>query len=703
MGKVKKTLRTMVLILVVVLLSFACTLQLLQIQIVDGEYYLSQTTGTYVAEQTVQAARGQIMTADGIILNTNELVYKVIIQKSFVESGTENDIIEKTLKILIKNDEEWIDTLPISKNAPYEFTGDDYEKDEVRENLELGVYATAENCINALYEKYKIGVDYDEQMRRYIAGIRYEMLIRDFSYQNRYVLAEDISLQSVIELKEQSFMLKGIDIVEEPIRVYQGGEFAPQIVGRIGAISQEEYDEHKDEGYALNDTFGKFGIEWSEEETLRGKNGVRTITRDTNGVVISDEITTQVAAGNSVKLTLDSKFQNEVQEILANHINWLHYNNDPNRGNLVDAGGVVVLDVKTGAVLAMANYPNYNMSDYFKLINDKKYNDPTVPNPTYNRCIYGLYRPGSAFKTITATAGLVSGIIDEYSEVYCGGVYTYYSDYQPGCVMGFADSLNVRRALRHSCNVFFYDIGRRMGIEYLASVAGWFGIGTDLGLEIGGSTGHMSSPEYIEELGGTWTPGSTIQAAIGQLETTVTPLHLATVALTIANHGVRYTPHLVDSVVSYDGSETIKKKETVTAYTIDADPHIFDVVTEGMVMVADDVRWPLSYGEKQLEDLPYGVAIKTGTPQVTETTFNSTILGFYPAEAPEIAFGIVLEKGEFSRLMIRNIIESYFYDNYKPVKDDKGNIILPWGGKDTNTEGRPERGFFNNTSDDQSQ
>ncbi len=693
MNKVKKTVRTLVFILMVVILSFACTLELLQIQIVDGEYYLSQTTGTYTAEQTIQAARGQIMTKDGVILNTNKLVYKVIIQKSFIKPDTENDIISKTLKILIKNDEEWIDTIPISKTQPYEFTGSEAECDEVRETLELGVYATADNCINALYEKYDIGKEYDEQMRRYIAGVRYEMLIRDFSYQNKYTMAEDISLQSVIELKEQSFMLGGIDIIEEPIRVYEGGELIPHIAGRIGAISQEEYDEHKNEGYALNDVYGKFGIEWSEEKTLRGDNGIRTITRDSDGTVISDEITKKVSAGNSVKLTIDSKFQNEVQQILANHINWLHYNNDPNRGNLVDAGGCVVLDVKTGAVLAMANYPNYNMSDYYKLINDKKYNDPEVPNPTYNRCIYGLYRPGSAFKTVTATAALMSGVVNENTEIYCGGIYTYYSDYQPGCIMGFTGNINVRNALRYSCNIYFYDVARQMGIEYLASVAGMYGIGTDLGLEIGGALGHMSTPEYFESLGGTWTPGSTIQAAIGQLETTVTPLNLACIALTIANKGTRYVPYLVDSVVSYDGSETISKTEPKVAYEFDADKHIFDVITEGMIMVADDVRWPMSYGEQQLADLPYGVAIKTGTPQVTETTFNSTILGFYPAEHPQIAFGIVLEKGEFSRLMVRNIIESYFYDNYKPVYDEEGkNIILPWGGKETNTAGRPERG-----------
>lgn len=691
MSKLSRQIRNLVLVAMVIALSFACTLELLQIQIVDGEYYLSQTTGVYGINQTVQAARGQIMTSDGVVLNSNKLVYKVIVQKAFFESGTENDIIYKTLKILNDKNEKWTDTLPITKTTPYKFTGDEYEIDALREELELGVYATAENCMNALYEKYKISDVYGQEMRRNIAGVRYEMQIRDFSYVNRYVMAEDVKLQTVIELKEQSFMLKGIDIVEEPIRTYLGGEFVPHVLGRIGAISAEEYEELADEGYALNDVTGKWGIESAMESVLRGKNGVRTISKDSDGNVISDLITTKAQEGNSIKLTIDYDFQNDVQAILDNHINWLHYNNDPTRGNKVDAGGVVVLDAKTGGVLAMANYPNYNINDYIKLIN----NPPEdTPNPTYNRCIYGLYRPGSTFKTITATAALTSGFADEHTNVYCGGIYTYYSDYQPGCIMGFVGDISVRNALRYSCNIYFYDMGRQMGIEYLAQVAGWFGVGQDLNLEIGGFSGKMSTPEYIEELGGDWTPGSTIQASIGQLETTVTPLTLATIALTFANDGVRYQPYLVDSITNYDGTEVVEKTKPVIANKIDADPHIFEVIREGMIMVADDVQWPMGSGRTQLADLPYGVAIKTGTPQVTEDTFNSTILGYYPAEDPQICFGIVLEKGEFTRLMIRNIIESYFYDNYKPVINEKGEVTLPWGGMETNTPGRPERDFF---------
>lgn len=692
MKKANKSIRNLTLVIVVIFTAFLCLVELLKVQIVDGAYYAQQTAETYTVNQLTQAARGQIMTNDGVVLNSNKVVYRVIIQKAFFTEGKENETIARTINILLKNKEEWVDELPISKTQPYTFNKDsDAEIDYLRDKLELGVYATAENCINALYENYEIPTTFDEQTRRYIAGVRYQMLIMDFSFANRYVMAEDVSFNTVVDLKEMSFALMGIDIVEEPTRTYLGSEFAPHVLGSVGAISADEYEQYSDIGYNLNDTIGKVGIESAMEEFLRGQNGTRTIVRDTSGNVVSDTITKVATAGNTVKLTINSDFQNDCQKILENQIKWLRYNNDPNRGNLVDSGGLVVLNAKTGAVLAMCNYPNYDIMDYVdnydKLLGEKN-------NPIYNRCIYGAYRPGSTFKTITATAGLISHVVDEHSCVYCGGynsTYDYYDDYRPGCAMIFGGNMTVRTALQYSCNMYFYDVGRQVGIDFLAEVAGWFGVGQKLGLEIGGSEGDMSSPELYEEYGSSWNPGDTLQAAIGQCETNVSPLNLAVIASTLANDGKRYTPYLVDSIMNYDGTETIKKTDPTVAYQIEADEHIWDLVREGMVMVANDVQWPMVGGTYHFTDLPRDVAIKTGTPQVTEDTFNSTILGYYPADDPEIAFGIVLEKGEFTRLMVRNIIESYFYNNYKPITDDKSNITLPWGGPSTNTANRGEK------------
>ncbi|MGN0597972.1 MAG: peptidoglycan D,D-transpeptidase FtsI family protein [Ruminiclostridium sp.] len=677
MSKISGIIRTMVLVAIIVVLSFLCVIQLMRIQIVEGSTYAEASEKSYTANQTIQAARGQISDVNGVILSSNKTVYKVIIQKAFFTQGSENTTIARTLNILKNNSEEWIDELPITMTEPYKFTGDEATIDKFKAKIDVNVDATVENCINALINRYNIDtVKYDSQMVRYIAGVRYQMEKKDFSYNNRYIFAEDVSKETVISLKEQSFLLGGIDIVEEPTRVYLRGSTAPHVLGTIGAISEEKYAELRDEGYSLNDTIGTNGIEKAMESVLRGENGVRTITRDSSGSAISDEVTQAVQAGNSVKLTIDAEFQDTMQEILENQINWLHYYDDPNRGNLCDAGAAVVLNAKTGAVLAMVNYPTYDLNDYVEnysaVLNAEG-------NPLYNRAINGLYRPGSTFKTITGSAGLISGLIDRTSQGICNGVYTYYSDYQPKCT-GYHYGYTITDALKVSCNIFFYDLGRRMGIEYLADFASKFGIGTDLGLEIGGSSGRMTTPELYEKLVGTeWTPGNTLQAAIGQSETLVTPLHLAVQAMTLANNGVRYKPYLVDSVWNYDMTEMQYKTQPVVVETInDNGTDAFETVREGMIKVSTNCTWPI-YAQTWIFDyLPYSVAIKTGTAQVTETTYNSTICGYYPAEDPQIAFGIVLEKGEFSRYMIRNIIDAYFYDCYEPDLDQDGNVVSPW-------------------------
>lgn len=677
--KTSGIVRTMVLVFLLVLSAFLCVVRLLKLQIVDGSMYAAKSTSSYTATQSIQAARGQIVDKNGVKLNSNEIVYKVIIQKAFFTRGAENLIISRTLKILQKYNQKWTDNVPVSLTEPYYFTTTDTETlEKFKANLVLNVDATAENCMNELYKKYSIGDEfdeYDEKTRRCIAAVRYEMEMRDFSYSNRYTIAEDVSLEAVTEIKEQGFLMSGIDVVEEPMRVYLRSGTAAHIRGTIGAISSEQYAQLKEDGYTMTDTIGLSGIESALESVLRGQNGTRTITRDNEGVVISDRITTAVQAGNSVKLTIDADFQDTLQQILENHISWLHYNNDPDRGNLCDAGAIVVLDAKTGGVLAMANYPTYDLND---LINNYSAVLNAENTPLYNRAINGVYRPGSTFKTITASAGLITGTISPSSTIACGGRYTFYNDYQPKCA-GIHGSINVVSALKWSCNIFFYDVGRRLGIDTVSDFAAKFGVGTDLGLEIGGATGRMTTPDLYEELTGeSWTDGNTIQASIGQSETLLTPLHLAVQAMTLANDGVRYQPYLVDSVWNYDSTEMIYKTQTEIVETIDAgDTGTFDTVREGMIEVARNTYWPLISKNYLFAGLESEVAMKTGSPEANGY-FNSTVVAYYPAEDPQIAIGIVLEKGEFSKFIVRNIIDAYFYDNYEPDLDEEGNVISPW-------------------------
>lgn len=681
MSKISGYIRFAVLSAIVIVASFMCGLRLLQIQMVDGEMYLSMTRSTYTAEQDIEAARGMIADANGRVLNANKISYSVNFQKASLKQGTENEMIYRVLSVLIDNGEEWNDSMPITKTAPYAFDGKEETVTALKNRLKVGVYATVDDCMNALYVKYEISDSYDEQMRRYIAGVRYQMELMDFSYKNKFVLAEGISVETMMELKELSSMLNGVDITEGWEREYLNGELAAHLRGTVGSISADEYAELKDSGYTMNDIIGRAGVELAVEDILRGQRGTRTITRSSSGTELSDEVTKEPVAGNSVMLTIDGEFQQLLQEIMEHYINFMHsphYTQDE-RGKECNAGAVAVLDVKTGGVLGMVSYPGYDLND---LVNNYEEVLGAEYSPVFNRALTGVYRPGSTFKTITSTAALVEGIITPDTEIYCGGTYHYYgSGFTPHCHQLWGHgSLDVELALRHSCNIFYYECARLMGITTLAKWANRFGIGTDLGFELTMSNGQMTSLELYDELGLTWNEGDVVQAGIGQSETAVTPLHMAVQAMTIANRGVRYRPHIIKAVYNYDYTELISETEPEVVEDMSEYRDTFEVVTDGMIMVSEAAYFAVNGQWANIYDykgIPEDVATKTGTPQTAETVYNSAIIGFYPAEDPEIAFGILMEKGEYSRHIAANLISAYITREFDPEYDEDGNALDP--------------------------
>ncbi|MCL2108470.1 MAG: penicillin-binding transpeptidase domain-containing protein [Oscillospiraceae bacterium] len=688
LDKLNFLIRFTVLIGLLLVFGFLGVAELMKIQIVDGAYYADLTQSNSTAVQTIQASRGQIFDSAGNPLNTNKIVYKVIVQRAFFPFGEENEVIEQTLAVLRSHGESWFDSLPISHSEPFEFLDvGESALDNFKERIGVNLEATVENCVQALHENYKISREYTPETARAIAGVRYEMELRDFSQINRFTLSEDISFDTLVNLMERSDVLRGIDIIEEPMRIYLDGIVAAHIRGTIGPISAEEFAELRNQGYSLNDTIGKFGVESAMESILRGENGTRTIERNMRGVAVSDEVTTAARPGNSVMLTIDSRFQKDLQDILDNHISWLRtldqtYSNERlnRRGIDTEGGAVAVIEVKTGRVIGLATSPTYDINDYLtdydSLLNAEL-------SPLVNRATAGRYRPGSSFKTITSAAGLNNNVIDRNSTVTCRGVYTFFDDFRPYCHnRGGCGTLNVVNGLRLSCNIFYYDVGRRTGIDALAEAAEAFGVGTNLGLEIASATGRMTTPEIYEELlGSGFTQGITVQAAIGQSETLMTPLHLAVAAATFGNSGYRYRPYLVDSVWNYDLSELIYRTEpqVVAEYATDR-PDVYSVVKEGMIAVSSNIYWPPS--DSRFSHFAFldgnTAACKTGTAQIGEDKYNSVFMGYYPADDPIIAFGVVLENSEFSRYILRNIIDAYFYDAYEPDINEDGLIASPW-------------------------
>ena len=655
---------------------------LMKIQIVDGEMYLMRSKTSTTAVQSVSAARGQIVDAKKTPLVENRVSYNVVINRSFFPDSTEeqNEVIIKVARLLENRGIEWIDDIPITMERPYKFTEDRSSSDVTRifDKLRLAGYSTAENCIDALISQYDISRSYSDREKRIIAGVRYEMILSDFSSTTDYVFVKDVPIEAAAEIRELGYVLTGVSIVEDAVRVYSCGDVFPHGIGYVGPIYAEEYSALKEAGYLISDTVGKAGIERAMELYLRGKRGEKTITVSGDGV-ISENITKEAVPGKTVQLSIDAEFQSALQSMLGGFIN------DLATGVLTkqdydftdcSSGAIVVSDVKTGAIKGMATWPNYNVND---LLEDYSSVLNAEDQPLYNRATDGLYRPGSVMKTVTATAALSEKVITPEDKFTCHRNYNFL-DIIVHCT-GSHGNINVVTAIQKSCNIFFYQVVQQLGLDRLLEYESAFGLGEDMDLEISTSKGYLACPDTFAELNLDWTVGQVLQAAIGQSEVGVTPLQMCVLASTIANKGVRYKPYLVDSVWDYNMTEMVSKTEPQVAAAIDAPEEVFDTVIAGMRLAAENTTSSVYSADNaqnaylaqySLEALPYPAAIKTGTPQASnKATQNSTVVGFYPADDPEIAFSVVIENGEYSKYLVRKIIEAYY--GYESDTVDLGN------------------------------
>ena len=680
MTKFFEKARIIILVIIMLTASTFAVIQLMKIQIVDGASLLNQSVVNTAGTQEIAAPRGEIIDSKGAALVQNKVGFNVIIEAAFFPTDVQaqNEIILNTAKILKQNNFAWVENIPISAQAPYTFTeGKDDQIAKMKTNLRLNTYATPQNCMDKLIEQYKISDKYTPEEIRTIAGIRYEMLATQFSVSIRYTFAKEVSAECISKIKEHSYMLQGVDVLQEPVRVYPLGTIFPHGLGTTGKIDADEYADLKAKGYKYNDIVGKSGIEKAMEDELRGKNGTRDIVLSPQNQVVSIKETNPAVPGNTVQLTIDKDFQGKVQDILSTTITQLQQNVQvTGKGKDACAGSIVVLDVKTGAVKAMATFPSYDINEYktnFTEISKR------TPSPLFNRAIDGLYRPGSTFKTVTATAALAEGAINKNTTFTCQKEYDYY-----GTLMhctGYHGTISVETALQMSCNIFFYNVAQHISNAKLVDYEKQFGLGTPLNFELGGNTGYLASPESFKNFKITWNAGEMLQAAIGQSQIGVSPLQMAVQAMTLANNGVRYRPYVVDSVLSYDRKEVISKTAPVIENTIkDPTGTAFDIVKQGMILASDNTKDSPFRATDKLKDslntLPYKVAIKTGTPQrgLLPTDTDSCAIGYYPADNPEIAFSVFIEKGEYSKYMIRKVIDAY-YGTDNVVQDSQIGVV----------------------------
>lgn len=653
-----------VLVIIIMLVAFAAlSARLVQWQVFQKDYYneIALTSTEYTVE--TDAIRGEIFDVNGVPLAVNKTGYRVVINKIFMPDEELNDNIVKLTALIESCGGKWKDELPIKVDADGNYSFDEKKTSEIdelksKDNLNMNPYSTAAECMAKLVEKYGCE-DYSKKQQRDIISVRYNMNRLGYSRSNPYVFADEISERAMNVISENMQSVQGVTTESTAVRVYENGTVAPHMVGVTGLISADEYTELKNKGYSYTDRLGKSGVESALEKELRGSSG--SITYE---VSADDKISIKSAVkshpGNSVYLTLDSGLQKTAQKALKEAVkeanDYAKDIGDKNMGADCKGAAMVVLNISDFSVLCAASYPSYDLSkyysDYEKLASDKNV-------PLFDRAFMGALAPGSTFKPMVASAALQEKAITTKTHINCQGEYTK-NGLHLWC-MGYHGEIDMYQGIRDSCNVFFAETARLLGIDNIDMYAKRCGLGVRTGVEIAESRGTLAGPEYSREMGSQWYESFVSPAGIGQSDNQFTPLQLATYAATLANGGTRLRSHVVDRVESYYGSEVIYKTEPEVMDKMGVSTQNLNEVKKAMNM-ATNSYYPL-------DGFPMQIAGKTGTAENSGSD-HANFICFAPYENPRIAIGVMVEHGAKSAVAInaaKKVMTEYFHlDNKKP-------------------------------------
>lgn len=685
MNKLVNYKRVIALLVILILIVIIYFVFLYKLQIVEGDEYKEESQNNVAKVQDVTAARGNLLDRYGRLLVTNENSYNIVINENeLFDYDNPNEILLNLANFVESKGAKYIDTLPITKSPPFEYTSmDNSQKIALQAFLnanDLDANITAVELMSYLRSRFEIDNNYSAEESRIIAGLRYEINVRyiDNSGLSSYIFVEDADMSLITALLENDF--PAISIQTSYTRSYST-DYAAHILGYTGLMNAEEYEQYKDDGYSMNAIVGKDGVEKAFEKYLHGEDGQANIVTTKDGEIKSTVYTKEPVPGDNVYITIDLSLQEAVEQCLASGVETLEAsarNSHPSwteeDGPIVTGAAAVVVNVQTGEPLAMASYPTYKLStlneDYSSLLEDSR-------SPLFNRTTLGTYTPGSTFKPCSAIAALTSNTIGLDTYVYCDGVFHKYEadGYAPKCWIYSSTgsghgSENVVTAIRDSCNVFFYTIGDETGITILDETSAKLGLGQSTGIEISEETGNMAGPNNRDT---EWYAADTVQAAIGQAESSFTPLQLAEYCAAIANSGTVHTASLLKMVKSYDNSQIIATRNNVVMSTLESSQSNWEAVQEGMKLVAQD---PKGSAYSTFGDYDISVAAKTGTAQTgSETTNNAVFICYAPADDPQIAIAIVAERagaGASLAPIARDIMDYYFsaQDLSRPVDND---------------------------------
>ena len=676
-------LRYNLITIIVYIVGIVLIVQLFNLQIVNGKEY-RETSNTRLSRETViKAARGSIKDRTGNLLVTTKMGFNIELYKTKINTTTLNKTILNTIKILENNNDKYINNLPISIE-PFKFTIDDEESQvNWKKENDIKEDATPEQCFYELKEKYKI--EQDNILEAYkIMVVRYEISRNGYSSIRPVTIAKDVSRESAVKLGEQSIYFPGISATNEPMVSYPSGSLASHILGYVGNITETELDGREDT-YGINDVIGKVGIQYVFEEYLRGKDGIKQLDMSVDGTITDEYITQEAVAGSDVILTIDANLQAATEKALANNIKKIASGGFSKRSD-AKAGAAVVMNVKTGEILAMASYPDYEPELFVNGISQKKLDEYNKGDNIFNRAISGVYAPGSTFKMITAIAGLETGVITPTEKINDIGVYK--KAHEPACWIwnsyGMSHGwLNVTEAITHSCNYFFYEVGYRATIDNIAKYAKYYGLGEKTNVELPmEEKGIVATRDKAKERGDEWQIGETLSAAIGQSYNSYTPIQMAKYISMLANGGEPIDVTIVKSINDVNGNQV--SKEDITKFVnaklgltkekkenLNIKKENIDAILKGMKGVTSE-EGGTAYSTFANFNIELGG--KTGSAQTdVQGKINGWFVGFAPYEEPEIAVVVLVENagsGSYTAEVARDILQEYFGMNMEKVEED---------------------------------
>ena len=466
----------------------------------------------------------------------------------------------------------------------------------------------------------------------------YDMRRIDFSVYQYYVLASDVSAELVTRIHERR--IEGATLLTSTKRCYDYAGYATHILGSVGKIFAEEVDYYSKLGYSLNAVVGKSGCEEAFESHLRGSDGILVRKYDENGIQVDEYYEVEPISGKNVYLTIDIDLQIAAEDSLAEQVERL---------NGATAGALVSQESDTGAILAMASYPTYDIT---KIVEQSYVDHVNERGAWLNRAISGEYAPGSTYKIGVALAALEQNNINLNTGYTCN--HTFHEPYGYTC-LGNHGSINVVEAIRVSCNIFFYSVGENFGLGHVTDYTERLGLGADTGIELSERTGNVAKKSNVSG----WTKADDIQGAIGQSKHTYTPLQLSVYLSTIVNGGTRYRAHLLDSVRRFHSEEAVLVEQPKVQETVTFSENTYSILMEAMGKVVSGSSTLTYY----FRNVPVAVGGKTGTAERGDGHSNALFCGFAPLKDPEIVVTCVIEKGEnggYAAIPVSEVLRVYY-------------------------------------------